>query len=108
MKMRFTPLKSFICSLFLGFHQALACEIELVIAMDVSRSVDQYEFDLMRSGTANAFRHPEIIDMINWMDGGIAVSLTQWSGLDKQRACYLGGICKINLQSRALQLRSIR
>ena len=30
MKMRFTPLKSFICSLFLGFHQALACEIELV------------------------------------------------------------------------------
>ena len=85
MKMRFTPLKSFICSLFLGFHQALACEIELVIAMDVSRSVDQYEFDLMRSGTANAFRHPEIIDMINWMDGGIAVSLTQWSGLDKQR-----------------------
>ena len=85
MKMRFTPLKSFICSLFLGFHPALACEIELVIAMDVSRSVDQYEFDLMRSGTANAFRHPEIIDMINWMDGGIAVSLTQWSGLDKQR-----------------------
>ena len=85
MKMRFTPLKSFICSLFLGFHPALACEIELVIAMDVSRSVDQYEFDLMRSGTANAFRHPEIIDMINWMDGGISVSLTQWSGLDKQR-----------------------
>ena len=68
MKMRFTPLKSFICSLFLGFHPALACEIEIVIAMDVSRSVDQYEFDLMRSGTANAFRHPEIIDMINWMD----------------------------------------
>ena len=85
MKIRFTPLKSFICGLFLGFHPALACEIELVIAMDVSRSVDQYEFDLMRSGTANAFRHPEIIDMINWMDGGIAVSLTQWSGLDKQR-----------------------
>ena len=53
---RFTPLKSFIGRLFLGFHQALACEIELVIAMDVSRSVDQYEFDLMRSGTANAFR----------------------------------------------------
>ncbi len=63
--MRFTQLKSFICGLSIGCHPALACEIELVIAMDVSRSVDQYEFDLMRSGTANAFIHPEIIDMIN-------------------------------------------
>ena len=62
-----------------------ACEIELVIAMDVSRSVDQYEFDLMRNGTANAFSHPEIIELTSWMDKGMMVSVTQWSGVAKQK-----------------------
>ena len=62
-----------------------ACEIELVIAMDVSRSVDQYEFDLMRNGTADAFSHPEIWDTIAWMDEGIMVAVTQWSGVGKQK-----------------------
>ena len=60
MKIRFTPLKSLICGLFLGFHPALACETELVIAMDVSRSVDQYEFDLMRSGTVMRSAIPKL------------------------------------------------
>ena len=58
----------------------LACELELVIAMDVSRSVDRYEFDLMRYGTADAFRDPEVIDLIRYMEGGMRVTLTQWSG----------------------------
>ena len=62
-----------------------ACEIELVIAMDVSRSVDQYEFDLMRHGTANAFSHPEIIEIIAWMEKGMMVAVTQWSGAEKQK-----------------------
>ena len=65
--------------LFLLFALRLdACEIELVIAMDVSRSVDQYEFDLMRTGTSNAFIHPEIIEIIAWMDEGMMVAVTQW------------------------------
>ena len=62
-----------------------ACEIELVIAMDVSRSVDQYEFDLLRNGTANAFSHPEIMEVIDWMDEGMMVSITQWSGIGRQK-----------------------
>ena len=62
-----------------------ACEIELVIAMDVSRSVNQYEFDLMRHGTANAFSHPEIIEIIAWMNEGMMVSVTQWSGVGNQK-----------------------
>ena len=72
--------------LFLLFALRLdACEIELVIAMDVSRSVDQYEFDLMRTGTSNAFIHPEIIEIIAWMDEGMMVAVTQWSGVGKQK-----------------------
>ena len=72
--------------LFLLFAARLdACEIELVIAMDVSRSVDQYEFDLMRTGTASAFAQPKIIETITWMDQGMMVAVTQWSGVGKQK-----------------------
>ena len=69
----------------LAHTAVLACELELVIAMDVSRSVDRYEFDLMRYGTADAFRDPEVIDLIRYMEGGMRVTLTQWSGPKQQK-----------------------
>lgn len=62
-----------------------SCEIELVLAMDVSRSVDPNEFDLIRHGTAQAFRNPEILELIDWMKGGVLVTVTQWSGAGQQR-----------------------
>ena len=36
--------------------------IELVLAVDISRSVDDVEYDLQKTGIAKAFRNPEIID----------------------------------------------
>ena len=51
--------------------------IELVLAVDVSRSVDDDEYDLQMTGIAEAFRHPEIIDLIGRHDG-VAVTLFQW------------------------------
>jgi Ca-activated chloride channel family protein len=51
--------------------------IELVLAVDVSRSVDDNEYDLQMTGIAEAFRHPEIIDLIGRHDG-VAVTLFQW------------------------------
>ena len=58
--------------------------IELVLAVDVSRSVDDTEYDLQMTGIATAFRNPEIIDLIGRQDG-VAVSLFQWSGdIDEQ------------------------
>ena len=51
--------------------------IELVLAVDISRSVDDVEYDLQMTGIAKAFRHPEIIDLIGRHDG-IAVTLFQW------------------------------
>jgi hypothetical protein len=59
--------------------------VELVLAMDVSRSVDAQEFRLIRHGTAEAFRNPEIIELIGWLKGGILATVTQWSGPDQQR-----------------------
>ncbi len=51
--------------------------IELVLAVDVSRSVDDDEYDLQMTGIAEAFRHPEIIDLIG-QQTGVAVTLFQW------------------------------
>jgi Ca-activated chloride channel family protein len=63
---------------------ATACEVALVLAMDVSRSVDAEEFTLIRHGTAEAFRNPEITGLITWLEGGILVTVTQWSGATEQ------------------------
>lgn len=63
---------------------ASACEVALVVAIDVSRSVDAREFDLIRHGTAEAFRNPEILRLVDWLEGGISVAVTQWSGEDEQ------------------------
>lgn len=52
--------------------------LELVLAVDSSYSVDGFEFRLQMKGIANAFRDPEIIDLIGRHDG-VAVTLFQWS-----------------------------
>lgn len=58
--------------------------IELVLAVDTSLSVDDGEYDLQMRGIAQAFRDPEIINLIGQQDG-VAVTLFQWSGaIDKQ------------------------
>ena len=61
-----------------------ACGLELVLAMDVSRSVINDEFDLQMGGLANALRHAEIIEAIGWTPGGVMMTLTQWSGPSQQ------------------------
>jgi hypothetical protein len=58
--------------------------IELVLAVDISRSVDDVEYDLQATGIAKAFRNPEIIDLIG-QHNGVAVTLFQWdTDIDKQ------------------------
>lgn len=64
---------------------ARACELALVIALDVSRSVDKYEYALMRNGVGQAFMDNDVIDLIEWMPGGMKVTVTQWGGVGQQR-----------------------
>lgn len=52
--------------------------IELVLAVDTSLSVDDIEYDLQMSGIAKAFRHPDILALIE-QHAGVAVTLFQWS-----------------------------
>jgi hypothetical protein len=52
--------------------------LELVLAVDISSSVDDTEYALQMTGIANAFRSPEIIALIE-QQRGIAITLFQWS-----------------------------
>ena len=58
--------------------------IELVLAVDISRSVDDVEYDLQVTGIARAFRDPVIIDLIG-QHNGVAVTLFRWdTDIDKR------------------------
>jgi Ca-activated chloride channel family protein len=64
--------------------QAMACGLELVLAIDVSRSVIESEFDLQINGLAMAFRDPEVAEAVTWITGGVMATVTQWSGPEAQ------------------------
>ena len=60
-------------------------DVELVLAVDVSRSVDAFEQELQFSGYAKAFRDPRLTESIARGDiGAIAVSFFTWSDWDVQ------------------------
>lgn len=62
-----------------------AVDLELVLAVDASSSVATWEFDLQMKGIAAAFRDPEVHGALRASgDAGIAISLVQWSGRDRQ------------------------
>lgn len=59
----------------------IGVDLELVLAIDSSGSVDFQEFELQARGIARAFRDPEVIEAIEGAaPNGIAVCLIQWSG----------------------------
>ena len=60
-----------------------ACDVELILAMDVSRSVMNAEYDLQMQGLASAFRDQAVLDLIE-VSGGVMATLTQWSGQGDQ------------------------
>src|SRR5271170_994455 len=58
-----------------------AVDLELVLAVDVSGSVNQARFELQRNGYASAFRNPRVLDAIRvGVHGSIAVTMLQWTG----------------------------
>jgi Ca-activated chloride channel family protein len=59
---------------------AAPCALELILAIDVSGSIDSNEFDLQSSGLASAFEDPSLITAIEALEGGALVTVTQWSG----------------------------
>ena len=60
-------------------------ELELVLAINTSTSVDEREFALQTQGLAEAFLHPDVVNAIQLAGPrGIAVSVTHWAGQNRQ------------------------
>ncbi len=60
-------------------------DVELVLAIDCSYSVDAREFALQKTGLAEAFRHPAVVTAIEAGErGAIGVTVVQWSGAANQ------------------------
>jgi hypothetical protein len=56
-------------------------DLELVLAVDVSRSMDEDEHTLQRNGYVEAFRHKEVINaLMSGPEGRIAVTYMEWAG----------------------------
>jgi hypothetical protein len=64
-----------------GAAHAMPVDLELVLAVDCSGSIDDDEFALQIKGYAAAFGHPSVIRAIqSGQHGAIAVTYVQWSG----------------------------
>jgi hypothetical protein len=60
-------------------------DLQLVLAADVSSSIDDEEFALQRRGYAAALTDPRVVAAIrSGALGRIAVCLVEWSGVDRQ------------------------
>jgi Protein of unknown function (DUF1194) len=61
-------------------------DLLLVLASDVSRSVDARKFELQRQGYAAALSNPRVIEAINsGPHGRIAICFVEWSGATSQK-----------------------
>jgi len=63
---------------------AAACALELILALDVSGSVDSAEYRLQTGGLADALAHDSVAEAVAALDGGMIVTVTQWSGGARQ------------------------
>lgn len=97
---------AFVGVFWLTSHIAAAqqrVELELVLAIDASTSVDADEYNLQRTGIAEAFRHPQVLAAIDGLgEEGMAVSIVQWSGPQKQQVAI--NWTHVNSRDKAYQL----
>jgi hypothetical protein len=70
----------------LALARAEDADLLLVLAADVSRSVDAAKFQLQREGFASAMTDPQVLDAIRSGPAGrIAMCFVEWSGAASQR-----------------------
>lgn len=76
-------MRALALALALSFPTAApACESALVLAMDVSGSVDRGEWRLQADGLAAALRDREVAEVL--VQGQIALTVVQWSAVGQQ------------------------
>ncbi|GAA2831893.1 uncharacterized protein DUF1194 [Aminobacter aminovorans] len=59
----------------------VAVDVELVLAVDVSRSMDLEEFTLQRAGYVAALRHSDFVEaVLSGLHGRVAITYFEWAG----------------------------
>ena len=67
-------------------YAADAVDVALVLVTDVSRSIDDREFDLEKDGYAAAFTNPTVLAAIrSGVNGAIAVAYVEFAGSNEVR-----------------------
>ncbi|TIO50558.1 MAG: DUF1194 domain-containing protein [Mesorhizobium sp.] len=57
-------------------------DVELVLAVDISQSMDEGEFALQRAGYVEALRHPDFINAVrSGQSGRVALAYFEWAGV---------------------------
>src|SRR5690606_234541 len=59
-----------------------ACDTALMLAIDVSNSVDEAEYRLQVDGLADALEDPDIVEAM--VQGQVRIAVMQWSGAERQ------------------------
>src|SRR5215467_14799879 len=61
-------------------------DLEIILAADVSRSIDDAEFELQRKGYAAALNDPRVLTAIHGRtNGAVGVCFIEWSGEEDQQ-----------------------
>jgi uncharacterized protein DUF1194 len=69
-----------------GGARSAGVDLEVILAADVSRSIDDAEFDLQRKGYAAALTDPRVLAAIQGRSGAaIGVCFIEWSGDEDQQ-----------------------
>lgn len=84
-------------------------DLELVLAIDASTSIDDGEFALQTQGLALAFLHPDVIRAIAVAGKrGVAISMVQWSGAGFQTKVVDWLVVKDAVSAAQLSAKIIR
>ena len=76
-------MRSVLAAFFLSTQSALACDLALVLAVDVSGSVDPTEYRVQMDGLAAALRNGIVAEAL--IDQKAMVTLIQWTGSSRQK-----------------------
>jgi Ca-activated chloride channel family protein len=74
-------IRALILALYIA-TPARACGTALLLAIDVSGSIDKGEYALQVQGLADALLDPDVTEVL--LQGQVALAVVQWSGLGRQ------------------------
>src|ERR671937_219555 len=82
---RFTAVLLLACGVCAPAFAQTAVDLQLVLAVDASGSVDQRRFELQKQGYVAAFRDPRVLHAIqSGAAQAIAVTMVPWTGPELQ------------------------